>query len=286
MTTIAVTAATGQLGRLALAALRDRAPQATLLALARNPAAAPAPARAPTRAFDYAAPDAAALDGVDVLVLISSNALEGRAAQHRAAIDAARAARVGRIVYTSILKGPASPMILAEDHKATETYLRASGLPFTILRNGWYTENYTGSLAGALQAGARVGAAGEARLSTAARADYAAAIAVVATSPGHAGATYELAGDSAHTMAEMAAEVSRQTGRTIPYQSLPEADYAALLTGFGLPPLLAAALAQSDAVAATGALFDDSRTLSRLIGRPTTPMAETVARALAGAQAV
>lgn len=278
MTTIAVTGATGQLGRLAIAALKSRAPDAALVALARKPAA---DLGVPARAFDYTVADPAALAGMDVLVLISSSSFDDRAGQHRAVIDAARAAGVGRIVYTSILKGAASPMGIAADHVVTEAWLRASGVPFTILRNGWYTENYTGSLGGALQAGAMIGSAGTGQISSAARVDYAEAIAVVAAGEGHAGLTYELAGDEGHTMAEMAAEVSKVTGRTIPYNSLPEAVYAGILEGFGLPAGFAALLADADAKAAEGALYDDSRALSRLIGRPTTPMAATVAAALA-----
>ena len=155
-------------------------------------------------------------------------------------------------------------------------------MPFTLLRNGWYTENYTGSIAGALAGGAFIGSAGDGRIASAARADYAEAAAVaVLTGAGHDGKTYELAGDEAYTLTELAAEISRQTGRTIPYNNLPEADYAAALTGFGLPEPLAQALAGWDIGAAQGALFDDGRQLSRLIGRPTTPLAATVAAALA-----
>lgn len=280
--TIAVSAATGRLGRLAIAALKSRAPGAHLVALARDPARA-ADLGIETRAFDYsqAAALAPALAGVDVLVLISSGDFDDRAGQHRNAIAAAVAAGVGRVVYTSLLKGDASPMRLAEDHVATEAALRGSGLSATVLRNGWYTENFTGSLAGALAAGAVVGVNVAGRVSPAARADYAEAIAVVAADEGHAGKTYELAGDTAFTMPEFAAEVSRQSGRDIAYRPMPQADYAGLLTGFGLPEGFAALLADSDARAGDGALLDDSRTLSRLIGRPTTPLRDVVAAALA-----
>lgn len=276
--TIAITGATGQLGRLAISALQARG--AAPIALARDPAKA-ADLGVPVRSFDYFAPDAAALQGVDVLVLISSNDFNDRVGQHAKVIAAAKAAGVGRVVYTSLLKGHASPMWLAQDHGPTEAALTASGLAFTVLRNGWYTENYTGSLAGALAAGAIIGASGTGQIASAARADYAEAIAVVATGADHAGKVYELAGDTAYTMADMAAEVSRQTGRTIPYNNLPQDVYAGILTGFGLPDQLARALADSDTKAAEGALFDDSKTLSRLIGRPTTPMAATVTTALA-----
>ena len=278
--TIAITGATGQLGRLALAALKTRAPQANVIALARD---AKADLGAPVRAFDYTKPETMtpALQGVDVLVLISSNDFNDRVGQHRAVIDAAKAAGVGRIVYTSLLKGDKSPMMLTADHVPTEAALKASGLPYTVLRNGWYTENYTGSLAGSVAHGAMIGSSGDGRISSAARADYAEAIAVVASTPGHDGQTYELAGDVAHTMAEMAAEVSRQTGKNIPYTSLPTDVYAGILTGFGLPTDLAQMLADSDDHASRGALLDESHTLSRLIGRPTTPIAATIAQALA-----
>lgn len=280
--TIAITGATGQLGRLAVAALKARAPQADLLALVRDPAKA-ADLGVPARAFDYLKPDAqvAALAGVDTLVLISSNDFNDRAGQHANVIAAAKAAGVARIIYTSILKGAASPMnLLPADHIKTEVLLQQSGLPATILRNGWYTENYTGTLAAALEHGAIIGSAGEGQLSTASRADYAEAIAVVALDAAHVGKVYELAGNDSYTLADLAGEVARQSGKPVAFINLPEADYAKALEGFGLPAGFAATLADSDASASRGALFDDSRTLSRLIGRPTTPMAETVKAAL------
>lgn len=281
--TIAITGATGQLGRLAIAAIKARAPGADLLALVRDPAKA-ADLAVPTRAFDYRQPEtlAPALQGVTVLVLISSNDFNDRAGQHANVIAAAKAAGVGRIIYTSILKGDASPMaLLPADHIQTEAALKESGLPFTLLRNGWYTENYTGALGAALEHGAIIGSAGEGRLSTASRADYAEAIAVVALESGHERKIYELAGDDSYTLADLAGEVSRQAGKAVAFVNLSEADYAKALEGFGLPAGFAAVLADSDAAASRGALFDDSRTLSALIGRPTTPMAETVKAALA-----
>ena len=279
--TIAITGATGQLGRLAIAAIKARAPGADLIALARDPAKA-ADLGAPVRAFDYLQTEGqvAALAGVSVLVLISSNDFNDRAGQHARVIEAAKAAGVGRIIYTSLLKGDASPMILAEDHVATEAALAASGLATTILRNGWYTENYTGALGAALEHGAILGAAGEGRLSTAARADFAEAIAVTALEEGHSGKIYELAGDDSYTLADLASEVQAQSGKPVAFVNLPQADYAKALEGFGLPAGFAAVLADSDARAGEGALFDDSRTLSRLIGRPTTPFAATVRAAL------
>ena len=277
--TIAVTGATGQLGRLAIAALKARGAQP--VALVRDPAKA-ADLGVPARAFDYTRPEtlAPALTGVDVLVLISSNDFNDRAGQHKAVIAAAKAAGVRRILYTSLLKGDASPMLLAQDHIETEAALKASGLVATVLRNGWYTENYTGALGAALEHGAILGAAGEGRIASASRADYAEAIAVTALDEAHAGKVYELAGDTSYSLAELAAEVAAQSGKPVAFVNLPQADYAKALEGFGLPAGFAAILADSDARAGDGALFDDSHTLSRLIGRATTPMAATVREAL------
>lgn len=275
--TIAITGATGQLGRLAIAALKARG--VTPVALARDPAKA-ADLSVETRAFDYTTADPAALKGVDTLVLISSNDLSDRVAQHKRVIAAAKTAGVTRIVYTSLLKGAANQMQLALDHGPTEAALIDSGIAHTVLRNGWYTENYTGALDAVVEHGAMIGAAGEGQVSSAARKDYAEAIAVVALDDGHAGQVYELAGDAAHSGADLAAAVASATGKPVAYVNLPDAGYAAALEGFGLPPILAGALANSETWAAKGALYDDSRTLSRLIGRPTTPIAETIAAAL------
>lgn len=276
---IAITGATGHLGRLAIAALIARGAQP--IALARDPAKA-ADLGVETRAFDYTGADPTALKGVDTLVLISSNDFNDRAGQHRNVIAAAKAAGVKRIVYTSILKGDQSPMILAQDHIATEAAINASGLSATILRNGWYTENYTGALGAAIQHGAIIGAAGEGRVNSAARKDYAEAIAVAALDDAHSGKTYELAGDTAHTGADLAAAVARASGKPVAYVPMPQGDYARALVGFGLPEGFATVLADSDARAGDGALADESRTLSRLIGRPTTPIADTIAAALQG----
>ncbi|NJS38329.1 MAG: SDR family oxidoreductase [Rhodobacteraceae bacterium] len=275
--TIAITAATGQLGRLAIAALQARG--ASPIALARSPEKA-ADLGVEVRAFDYTTADPAALKGVTTLVLISSNDFNDRAGQHRRAIQAAKEAGVARILYTSILKGDASPLILAQDHIATEVALREAGIPATILRNGWYTENYTGALGAAIAHGTMIGAAGTGLVASAARKDFAEAIAVTALDASHAGKTYELAGDIAHTGADFAAAVAQAAGKPVAYVSMPQADYAAALVGFGLPEGFAQILADSDARAGEGALNDTSRTLSRLIGRPTTPILETIRAAL------
>lgn len=275
--TIAITGATGHLGRLAIAALKSRG--ATAVALVRDPAKV-ADLNVEARAFDYTNADPAALKGVDTLVLISSNDFNDRAGQHQNVIAAAKAAGVKRLIYTSILKGDRSPMLMAHDHIATETAIREAGIPATILRNGWYTENYTGSLGAAVQHGAMIGAAGEGRVNSAARKDYAEAIAVAALDDAHAGKTYELAGDTAHSGADFAAAVAKAAGKPVAYVPMSQNDYAEALIGFGLPEGFAQILADSDARAGEGALADDSRTLSQLIGRPTTPIAETIAAAL------
>jgi len=279
--TIAITGATGQLGRLIVSQLRAVLPAEALVALVRTPAKAESLGIA-AREADYTRPETLrrALAGVDTLLLISSSEIGQRATQHRNVIEAAKQAGVKRIVYTSLLRADTSPLSLAQEHRETEAMVKASGLQFTILRNGWYAENYTGAIPGALANGAFIGSAGEGRISAASRADYAAAAAAVLASPGHEGRTYELAGDEAWTLAGLAEEVSRQAGRAIPYRNLPEADYAAALSGLGLPDGLARGLASWDVEASRGALFDDGHELSRLIGRPTTPLAVSVARAL------
>ncbi len=279
--TLAITGATGQLGRLVIEKLKARVPASEIVALARGPAKA-ADLGVPVRAADYAQPEtlAAALAGVDTLLLISGSEVGQRLVQHRNVIEAAKAAGVRRIAYTSILRADTSALLLAEEHKATEALIQASGLPYTLLRNGWYTENYAGGIAGAVQAGALIGSAGEGRISAAARADYAEAAAVVLTTEGHENRIYELAGDEAFTMAELAAEISSRAGKTIPYNDLPQAEYAGILESIGLPGPFAAILAQSDAAAAHGGLFDDGRQLSTLIGRPTAPISAVVAAVL------
>lgn len=277
--TIAVTGATGQLGQLVIAALKKRVPASDILALVRTPSKASALGIA-ARAFDYNAPDAAALSGVDKLLLISGNEIGQRARQHKAAIEAAKKAGVKYIAYTSLLRADVSPLNLAPEHFETEQVLKASGIAFTILRDGWYTENYTGSIASALAHNAFVGSAEDGRISSAARADYAEAAAVVLTSDGHTGKVYELAGDNAYTLTEFAAELSKQSGKNIPYVNVPEGEYAKILLGAGLPDFFAASIASWDAGAAKGALFDEGHTLSKLIGRPTTPLKDVIAAAL------
>lgn len=278
---IAVTGATGQLGRLVIKNLEQKTSASDIVALVRDPAKA-SDLGVTARAFDYTKPELLepALAGVETLLLISSSEVGQRVPQHANVIAAARKAGVRLLVYTSLLHADTSPMNLAGEHNQTEAALRKSGIPFTLLRNGWYTENYTGSVPAALANKAFYGSAGEGRISSAPRADYAEAAAIVLTSKGQAGKVYELAGDQAYTLADLAAEISRQTGRSIPYTNLPESEYAAALKGAGLPEGLAAAFASWDVGASKGGLFDDGHQLSKLLGRPTTPMSTVVAQAL------
>jgi NAD(P)H dehydrogenase (quinone) len=252
-----------------------------LVALARTPAKG-ADLGIEVREADYDRPAtlARALDGIDTLLMISASEIGKRQAQHHKLIEAAKQHRVGRIVYTSLLRADTSPIGLAQEHLATETELKATGIPLTILRNGWYTENYTGAIPPALAHGAFIGCAGAGRISGAARRDYAEAAAVALAHEAHIGQTYELAGDTAFTLAELAAEVSRQTGQLIVYKDLPPEQYAQALMQAGVPGEMARVVAAWDVDAAHGALFDDGHQLSRLIARPTTPLAAVVKDAL------
>lgn len=284
MTTYAVTGATGHLGALALEALLERGvASADLVAVARTPAKADdLAARGVTvREGDYSKPETlpAALAGVDVLLLVSGSEVGQRLAQHTAVIEAAKAAGVGRVVYTSITRAETSQIVLAPEHKATEQLLRESGLAFTILRNDWYTENYTEQLADYLSRGAIVGAAGDGRIAAATRADYAVAAAVVMTEDGHSGATYELAG-TPFTLKELAVEINEISGTNVVYQDVSVAELVDILKGVGLDEGTAGFVAALDEATARGDLDSDSDDLTRLIGRPTTPLADAIRAAL------
>lgn len=278
---IGITGATGHLGRLVVAKMKERAAADDLVALVRSPQKA-ADLGIEAREADYDKPETLqrALQGIDTLLLISGSEVGKRARQHQHIIDAAKQNGVQRIVYTSVLHADNTSVSLATEHRATEQALKDSGIPHTFLRNGWYTENYTGSIPGALAGGAVIGSAGEGKISAATREDYADAAVAVLTSEGHEGKVYELAGDEAFTLKEYAAELSRQTGRDIPYKNLPEAEYAAALAGFGIPEDMAKAIAGWDVSVSKGDLFDDSRQLSKLIGRPTTPLTVAIEEAL------
>jgi len=278
-----VTGATGQLGRLVVEKLKEKGLAENVVALVRTPQKA-ADLGVEAREFDYSNPEKLgdALQGIEKLILISGNELGQRATQHANVIEAAKKAGVKGVVYTSLLHAGTSSLSLAPEHLATEKTLQASGLAYTILRNGWYTENYTGSVAGAVAAGAFIGSAGEGKISSAARADFADAAVEVVSGEGHEGRIYELAGDESYTLAELAAEISKQSGKSIPYNNLPETEYAKVLKSFGIPEGFAGAIASWDVSASKGDLFDESHQLSKLIGKPTTPLAQTVKEALAG----
>lgn len=277
---IAITGATGQLGHLVLQNLLKTTAASQIVAIVRNPAKAEALSQQGivVRQADYTDEAAltAALQGVDKLLLISSSEVGQRTPQHRNVIHAAKAAGVKFIAYTSLLHADKSPLGLHVEHVETEKMLAESGIPYALLRNGWYTENYLASAPPALEHGVFIGAAGEGKIASATRADYAEAAARVIAQEGHAGKVYELAGDEAWTLSELAAALSKQSGKNVVYQNLSEADFAAALKSVGLPAGLADMLADSDIGASKGGLFDDSRTLSALIGRPTTPLAESI----------
>ena len=272
-----ITGATGQLGRLVVENLKRKVAAENLVALVLTPEKA-SDLGIETRAFDYEKPESLAgtLQGIDHLLLISGNEVGKRRQQHENVIKAAQQAEVKWIVYTSLLHADRSTLSLAEEHKATEDALKASGIAYTILRNGWYTENYTSSVPGTVKAGVLLGNAGEGKISSATREDFAEAAAVVLTSENQEGKVYELAGDNYFTLTDLAAEISRQTGKEIPYKNLPETEYAEMLKSFGLPEGMAKVIASFDTGAANNDLFDDSKQLSRLIGRPTTSLAQSV----------
>ena len=277
---IAITGATGQLGQHVIESLLKTVPASQIVAIVRNPAKATALSQQgiTIRQADYSdeAAFTTALQGIDKLLLISSSEVGQRAPQHCNVINAAKAAHVKFIAYTSLLHADTSPLGLADEHVATEQMLAESGIAYALLRNGWYTENYLASAPAALEHGVFIGDEGEGKIASATRADYAAAAARVISEDGHAGKTYELAGDAGWTLSQLAAELAKQSGKKVVYQNLSEADFAAALKGVGLPAGLADMLADSDTGASKGGLFDDSHTLSKLIGRPTTSLADSV----------
>jgi len=283
---IVVTGATGQLGRLVINQLLSRGVLASgIVAAVRSPSKASdlAARGVVVREADYSRPATleAAFAGAERVLLISSSELGQRAAQHASVIEAAKKLGVRQLAYTSLLHADRSPMSLAVEHRDTEARIVASGLAYVLLRNGWYVENYLASLPVALEHGAFFGSAGAGKISWAPRADYADAAAVVLTQPIGSNRVIELAGDNAHTRADMAAELSRQTGKPIHYVNMPRAEFSAALLNAGLPTPVAELFAESDDHAARDALFDEDRQMSALIGRPTTPLSASVAAALA-----
>jgi NAD(P)H dehydrogenase (quinone) len=281
----AVTGATGALGRLTIAALLDLVPAAQIVAVVRDVEKARdlSDIGVIVRSADYNVPASleTAFAGVSRLLLISGNDIGKRVAQHTAVVDAAKQAGVGFIAYTSILHADVSTIGLAEEHRQSEAAIINSGLNYALLRNAWYSENYTGALQPSIAHGGILGSSGEGRISSASRADLATAAAIVlAGGTEHDGKVYELVGDGSFDMTEFAAEVSKQAGTPVPYIDLPEADYAKALEGAGLPDFVAAMIAQSSAASRDGALYGSEKDLSGLIGRPTTPISATIRAAL------
>ena len=283
MTTYGVAGATGRLGQLVLGELLELVDAGDVVAIGRDPSklADFAAKGVDVRAADYDAPETldAALAGVDRLLLISGSALGQRPRQHAAVIDAAKAAGVGYIAYTSILDAPTTPIKLGGEHRATEDSLAASGIAHDLLRNGWYNENFFMALPLQIEAGVITGAQGEGRISSVSRADLAAGAAHVLVH-GKGGDIYDLAGDDSWTMADFAAEVSRQSGREVRFESMGEPEYAASLIELGMPQHYAEVVSNSAYSTSLCALENNSRTLSKLTGRPTTPMADTIATML------
>lgn len=281
---IVITGATGHLGRHVIEQLLERVPASGIAVAVRNvdKAADFAAKGIDVRHADYDRPDTleAAFRRAEKVLLISANEIGRRAAQHRNVIDAVARSGARLLVYTSILAADRSGISLAGEHRATEEAIRASGVPFVILRNGWYLENYTENLAPALQYGAIAGSAGTGRVAAASRRDYAAAAVEVLTGTGHEGKVYELAGDTPFTLAELAGEVSRHANKPVVYNDLAPDAYRDLLLGAGLPQPVAEMLVSADLGLGRGELNDPSGDLRRLINRPTTPLADAVRAAI------
>jgi NAD(P)H dehydrogenase (quinone) len=282
---IVVTGATGKLGHHVVEALlKNGVPAGKIVAAVRSPekAADLAALGVVVRQADYSQPKTleSAFSGAEKVLLISSNELGSRMVQHQAVIDASVKANVKLLAYTSLLRADTSTLLLRKEHLATEEAIRASGLPFVMLRNGWYLENNTESLGAALEHGAIIGASGDGRFSSAFREDYAGAAAAILANDGHENKVYELAGDTSFSMMDLAAEVSRASGKPVAYVNMSEKEYAGALAGFGLPGELVEMLADSSAGAAKGELESTSRDLHMLLGRATTTMTAAVAAAV------
>ncbi|GAA3004749.1 SDR family oxidoreductase [Kitasatospora sp. NPDC006786] len=277
-----VTGATGQLGRLVVEGLLAEVPASEVAVAVRSAEkAADLAARGVTvRVVDYDKPEtlAGAFAGGDRVLLISGSEVGRRIPQHRAVVEAAKAAGVALLAYTSI--PGAATFRLADEHKATEELILASGLPHAFLRNGWYTENYLGDAAGTVARGVVLGSAGQGRVATAPRADYAAAAVAVLVGEGHRGEVYELSGDAAWSLPELAAELAKASGRPVEHRDVTPAEHLDALVGAGLPQGFAEALVDVDAGIARGELAGTPGDLARLIGRPTVPLAESVRAAL------
>ncbi|WP_143467227.1 SDR family oxidoreductase [Lentzea kentuckyensis] len=277
---IVVTGATGHFGRLAVEALAQKVPAGQIVAAVRTPqkAADLAALGVQVRVADYDQPStlAEAFAGADKVLLVSGSEVGRRVPQHTAAVQAAKAAGVTHLVYTSILRADTSTISLAPEHKATEEAIRDSGIPFTFLRNGWYTENYEQSVAQALATGAVLGSAGAGPIGGVPRADYAGAAVEVLTGTGHENKVYELAADEAWSYADLAEAIARISGKPVAYQDVPAEQHRSILLGAGLPEFVADMLVDADRAIAAGELASDSGDLRTLLGRPTTSLDDAV----------
>lgn len=279
---IAITGASGKLGNWAVNKLKEKTAKDNIVALVRTPEKV-AELGVEARAFDYNQPEnlASILEGIDKLLLISGNEIGKRFEQHLAVINAAKEAGVKHIVYTSLLKADQSTLVLAPEHLQTEEALKSSGIYYTILRNGWYTENYTEAAQDAVNLGTLYGASGEGKINSATREDFAEAAAVVLSQDNHRNKTYELSGEETYTMADYAKVLSAVSEKEIPYVDLPESEFANALEQAGMPQPVAAFYAGTHTATANGDLYDENNNLRELIGRPTTSIAQSVREALA-----
>lgn len=277
---IAITGATGQLGQLVIQHLLQHTAAENIVALVRHPEKAQSlfDSAIEIRQFDYDQPEtlAPALHGIDKLLLISANEVGRRTPQHQAVIDAAKQADVPYLAYTSLLNAENSLLGLAQEHRETEDLIKASGLNYTFLRNNWYSENYLAGLAHTIETGILLGAAAGGKISSASRQDYAEAAAKVLSSEGHDHKTYELAGSSSFSLADLAGDIRDVSGKAVVYQNLTAEEYSQALSKSGLPAGLVEIIVDADIQTQQGAMFSQSKDLENLLGHKTTPMRDQV----------
>ena len=270
MSTILVTGANGHLGRLVIDTLLDKG--ATVIAASRDPSKlADLTARGvETRHadFDDRASLEAAFAGVDRVLIISTDSLGSgqRLQQHLAAVAAAQAAGVGHIVYTSMPNPEGSAVTFAGDHLGTENAVKATGIPYTILRNAWYQENLFMSLPSALASGQWYSANGDGKIGHVARADCARAAAAVLFDP-PVNQTLTLTGPQTFTTAEVADLVSEVTGKPIQVIGVSDEQLAGGLKHAGLPDALIPMLVSFDTNTRQGGFDIVTDAVEKLTGR-------------------
>lgn len=277
---IAITGATGQLGKLIIEALLKEIDASNIIALVRdeNKAKDLENKGIELRPFDYDLPETLvpALQGVDKLLLISANEVGRRTPQHKAVVDAAIEAHVPYIAYTSLLRANTNLLALAKEHRETESLIQQSGLQYTFLRNNWYNENYISNIQQVVEHGVLYGSALDSKISSASRQDYAEAAAKILTSEGHEGKIYELAGSNSFTLYDLAAYVTQASAKSVVYQNISPEDYLAALVGLGLPDGLAQVIVDADVQALNGTLYSDSKDLENILGRKTTSIKDQI----------